>query len=126
MNTLTYGMQVPSNGDFGSVFYPALAANFTQIDAHNHDGTTSPKITSFSITPITQAIIHADWVLVSNGIYRQAVTVPAGLSYDSVIISFRDATSGNYYDLSVEKITSGQYYVYINDNTVDLTASYGV
>lgn len=126
MNTLTYGMQVPGNGDYGSVFYPALAANFTQLDSHNHNGINSPKITTLSLSPTTLAVLSSAWVLVSAGIYRQAVSVPAGLSYDSTIVSFRDASSGNYYELSVEKITAGQFYVYINDNTVNLTAYFGV
>lgn len=126
MQTLTYGMQVPNNGDFGSAFYPALAANFTQLDGHTHNGTDSPKITTLSLSPTTQAISHTNWVLVTGGIYRQAVTIPGGLTYDNVIIDMRDATTGHYYDLTIEKISNGQYYVYINDNTVDLTAYYGI
>lgn len=126
MTTLTYGMQIPANGDYGSVFYPALAANFTQLDSHNHNGTNSPKITSLSLSPTTLAVLASAWVLVANGIYRQAVTVPAGLSFDTTIVSFRDTSSGNYYDLSIEKITAGQFYVYINDATLNLTAYFGV
>jgi hypothetical protein len=126
MNTLTYGMQIPVSGDRGSVFYPGLAANFTQLDAHNHNGTNSPKITSLALTGTTQAISSASWVLTSGGLYRQAVTVPAGIVYDSYWVKFRDASTGHQYELTCEKISSSQYYVYINDNTVNLTAFYGI
>ena len=126
MQTLTYGHKLPEDGDKGSVWFPALEDNINQDDAHSHNGTDSAKISSASVTNLTQAIASGSWVAVGDGTgrFRQAVTLPGTVTFDTLIIRFRDA-SGNIYYLNTEKISANSFYVYINDNTLDLTAIYG-
>src|SRR3990167_5322629 len=114
ITTLTYGIQAPSDGDLGTVIFPAINANLIQIDAHTHDGITSSLLTRTSVASVAQAITAAGWALVSNGIYKQTVTLPAGFSYDTISITFRLASSGDPFFPTVVKLTSTTYEVYIN------------
>lgn len=123
MLTLTYGFKKPQNGDKGSVFWDALALNCQLVNDHTHDGTNSAKLTAFATTAYTQPLA-GPWVLVANGVYRQLVTVASGHLVDDYNISFRDTTSGYAYLLSYEKVSSTTFYVYINDNSVSVTAVY--
>jgi hypothetical protein len=124
MQTLTYGMKIPETGDAGSVFFPALEDNFEQLDIHTHNGTNSPRLTAGSSDAVTQTVAAAGWVATTNGTYRQLLTIPGTLSaFDSVRPSFRNST-GDYLYLNTEKVTSNTYYVYINDNSLTLTAVY--
>lgn len=127
MQTLTYGLQLPETGDKGSIFFPALEDNITQLDGHSHNGTDSAFIPSSSLLLTTQSILAANWVAYGSGIgtYRQLVTMPGTLTFDLQVIHFRDASTGNYYQgLTLEKASANTYYVYINDSTVSLTAYY--
>jgi hypothetical protein len=125
MITLTYGFKKPQTGDNGSVFFPALEDNITRVDGHTHNGTDSAPLPTSSLAVTTQAIVSGSWGPVT-GVFRQLVTLPGGLQFDAVVVSFRDASSGNYYYLSVEKASATTYYVYINDNSINLTAYYGI
>jgi hypothetical protein len=49
MTTLTYGLSAPDNGDAGSVWFPAVRANFVQLDAHNHNGSNSAQLLNSGI-----------------------------------------------------------------------------
>jgi len=125
MQTLTYGLKKPQTGDLGPEVFPALEANITQLDAHNHDGANSPLLNPKNILGTTQSILAASWVSTgSAGEYRQLVTVPTGFLFDRVQISFR-TSAGSYVYPTVEKVSSTTYYVYTNDNTLALTAVYG-
>lgn len=127
MLTLSFGYQKPQTGDKGNVFFPALEADIQQLNDHNHDGANSSKLTAQSITGVSDTILGSAWVATSGGTYRQAVTMPANVTFDAYGIMFRIKTGGNagfQVNLSVEKINSNSYYVYINDNSVDLTVLY--
>ena len=126
MQTLTYGRQKPEDGDKHNVWWDALAANAEKDDAHDHDGSNSKKISISSLIQ-SQDISKASWVLVSGGLYKQTVTLPAGIVYDDMHVRF--LFDGGSYDgdevfLQVEKVSSTQYDLYINDNTQDLKAKY--
>jgi hypothetical protein len=122
--TLTYGLKKPQTGDKGSVFFPALEGNFQQLNDHTHNGTDSAKITAASSTAVTQSILAASWSATANGTYKQVVTVPVGFTnFDNFRPSFKDST-GDYYYLKTVKLTATTYEVYINDNSVSLTAVY--
>ena len=123
MQTLTYGLQQPESGDKGSIFFPALEENIAQLDAHTHDGSTSSKIASSGITPVTQSITAGSWVA-SGNTYRQLVTVPGAITIDDKVPVFKDPTTLERYYLPIEKVTAATYYVYCNDNTVAVTAYY--
>lgn len=124
MQTLSHGVKKPETGDKGSVWFPAMEDNCDILNDHNHDGSNSAPIPSTSISPVTQSVSSASWAAVSGGTYRQLLTVPNGKTYDNSIILFRHSVSKKQMYLEVEPVSSNTYYVYINDNTVSLTAFY--
>lgn len=126
--TLTYGRVKPATGDKGSVFFPALEDNITTNDAHNHEGTNSPKLNPEAITAKTATIANADWNLVANGIYKDTITVPSGITeVDNHTILFRIASGtddGCFVPLRYERLTATTFDVFINDNSVDVKIIY--
>lgn len=127
MNTLTYGMKVPEPGDVGSTWFQGLEDNFTQLDAHSHNGTNSPLLDASYIADKIASISSAGWVLVANGIYRQIITVPTNMDVDTTFPQFRfsgGSFANQSVDLKTEKINDTTFYVYINDNSQNLTVIY--
>ena len=125
--TLTYGYKKPQDGDTGATFWDDLAFDIQRLNDHTHDGSDSAQLDSTSIAATTATISSASWVLTSGGTYRQVVTMPPGLDFDSYGKSFMinsGASAGHDVTLSIEKITNTTFYVYINDNTVDLLVRY--
>ncbi len=126
--TLSYGFQKPVTGDKGSVFWPILESDIQKLNDHTHNGSNSAKITAASQTAVTQAVTSGSWTLVS-GSYRQLVTLPAGLTnnggtVDDFSLQFRNAANGRVVLLSSEKVSGSTYYLYTNDNTLNVTAVY--
>ena len=125
--TLTYGLKRPDDGDLGSTWFPNLYDNITQLDAHTHDGITSSKLTSSSLTAVTSALTSGDWAAVSGktGLFSQTVGMPTGLDFDDYFVVFKDS-SGDQLFLNAEKNGSAgsSYDVHINDSTSDITAYY--
>lgn len=127
MLTLSFGFKKPQTGDRGSLWFPALEDDIQQLNDHTHDGITSSKLASTSITPTTQTLSSASWVLVAGGNYRQLVTVPAGIDYDDYGIAVRitnGASAGLEINPVLEKVSDTTYYMYVNDNTIDLKVIY--
>lgn len=127
--TLSYGFEKPATGDKGSVFWPALEDNIQQLNDHTHNGTNSARITTASSTAVTQSVSAAGWASLSAGLYRQTVTLPAALTavsgtYDNYAIEIRNAANGRRLFLQTEKVTSTTFYVWCNDNAIDLTVVY--
>ena len=124
MQTLTYGYLKPQTGDKGSVFFPALEFDIQQLNDHNHDGVTSALIDSSSIVATTQALLAGSWVSVGGGLYRQLVTMPGAMQYDNFFISAKLTTLGHQYYPTIEKVSANSFYIYINDNSLDVTVYY--
>ena len=121
MITLTYGLKLPETDDTGDLWFAALEDNITALDAHTHDGTTSPRL-----TPITQTISSASWASEGNSTWSQTVTITsanASLTVDGTSMEFR-LSNGTIIYPTVEKVTATTYKIYINDNTQTLTALY--
>jgi hypothetical protein len=105
--TLTYGFQRPASGDKGSVFWPILEDNITQLNAHSHNGTDSALLSAASSVATQQTVTNVGWVLDSGGLYKQTVTMPSvltstGGTYDKYSIEIRDGTTGRRLLLSIE------------------------
>ncbi len=124
MQTLSYAIKKPQAGDKGSSFFPALEENFQQQNDHDHDGVDSAPILSTNIVSVQQPLSSANWSHVSDGIYRQLVTVPNGKLFDNSIIIFRDAADKGQMPLDVLKVSSTTYYVFCNDSSINLIAYY--
>lgn len=125
--TLSYGYVKPVSGDRGTTaFYTPMENNIQRLNDHTHNGTNSAPLSSQAITGVTQAISAASWVTYGGptGFYRQLITVSAGFLFDTVQIQFRLST-GDYIYPTIEKVSATQFYIYITDNTLNLTALYG-
>ena len=125
MQILSYFFKKPETGDKGSVFWPALEDDIQQLNDHTHDGVNSSILSPFAITAITQSLLAANWVATSGGTYRQLVVMPGVATLNSHYVVFKDQTAfTKQLFLETEKVGANTYYVYINDNSVDITAYY--
>lgn len=129
MLTLSYGYKKPQTGDRGSLWFPALEGDIQQLNDHNHDGVNSTKLTLSSFTGIKDTISHLNWVATAGGTYRQLVTTPANVTFDDYGMVFRitnGADLGYEINPTVQKVNDATFYVYVNDNTIDLSVLYMV
>lgn len=127
MITLTYGLKKPETGDKGSTFFPALEDNIERLDAHTHDGVTSPKLPSSSINAVSQTVASGSFSDQGGDTYRALVTMPALLEFDTSTMNFEIASGsdiGSRFHPSVTKVSVNTFYVYINDNSVDIKVIY--
>ncbi len=118
MQTLTYGYQLPEDQDKGPIVFPALELNIQQLNDHSHDGINSTKLDRKALDSIKQALAAVNWVSVGGGLYRQAVTMPAGLTYGTLPISAIFHATGHAFYPTIEKIDGTHFYIYINDNSL--------
>ena len=128
MQTLTYGLKKPETGDKGTTFFPALEDNITQLDAHTHDGVTSPKLPSSSVNAVSQTVASGTFADQGNGVYRSLVTMPALLNFDTSIINFEinsGSDIGARFHPTVVRVTDTTFYVYMNSGSTDIKVIYG-
>jgi hypothetical protein len=128
--TLSNGFKKPQDNDSSTQWFDAMEGNVQQLNDHTHNGVDSEPLAISAIDVTTQSISSASWVATSGGTYRQLVTMPVSLTagspaltYDDVALEFRLST-GDIIHPSVEKASSTTFYVYINDNTLNLVAIY--
>lgn len=119
MVTLSYGFQKPQTNDRGNVVFPALEANWQQVNDHNHNGVNSAPIPSAYLEKTQQSILSANWTLVADGHYTQTLVLPLGLQYDNVTFSFR-ITTGEQVFPSVSKASNTSYKVDFDDSSKSL------
>lgn len=124
MLTLSYGFQKPESGNNGAAFFPALESNIQQLNDHTHNGSNSALLTASSSTAVSQSILAASWASLGSGKYSQTVTMPGVITFDTHNIQLRNTSTGEIMLLSVTKASANTYTVYINDNTIALTAIY--
>lgn len=131
MLTLSYGYYKPQTGDRGSVWFPRLEDNFQRLNDHTHDGSNSALIPPSSITKatFTSSILAASWSSLGGGNFKQTVTVPAGVAeINNYNIHFYATAPGGAVGRrihpTVERVSAATYDVYVNDNTLALTAVY--
>lgn len=125
--TLSYGYIKPQSGDKGNTFFGELEQNIQRVNDHTHDGSNSAKLTGQSVDAVNQTLSSGSWVLVSGSTYRQLVTMPGTLQFDTSNLQFQINSGANAGDLfypSVEKQSANTYYIYINDNSVDVLVKY--
>lgn len=120
MLTLSYGFKKPQTPDRGPVVFPALEANWQQVNDHTHDGVNSAKINSASISKTKVTLVAAGWVVLGSGHFKQALNIPGVNNYDDVTLEFRLST-GEIIHPTVIKTGLQQCEVYIDDSTQDLS-----
>lgn len=125
MQTLSYGYKKPETNDKGPVVFPAMEDNIDQLNDHDHDGANSAKLTTKSLTVVTQTILAAGWVSLGGGNFSQQVTLLPGYDFDQITLSFRSPVNGAYLYPSVVKVSSTVVEVFCNDAS-NMTMVYGV
>ena len=129
--TLTFGRKLPTDGDRGSTWFDDLETNIALNDAHTHDGVTSASLATKDLTKATQTLLSASWAAVSGeqGTYSQTVSLPSGVTLANMMPKFQVNTAGaelgDILDLRVEQVTSVSYEIFINDNSLEVLATYG-
>ncbi len=125
MDTLSYGYQRPADGDKASVWMPALQANVTKVNDHNHDGSNSAALSAAAIGKYTSSLVAASWILDAQNRYYQDVTVPVGITeINNFIPNFYITSTGERVYPSMIRLTATTYKVYCNDNSIALTVKY--
>jgi hypothetical protein len=125
MQTLTYGYKKPQTGDPSSIWMPAFEDNTQRVNDHNHAGTNSTRLTTVAVVALTTAVLSGSWVAFGDpGTYRQLVTMPGGLSFDECAPVVKDTATGQPLWLTLTKVSATTFYVYINDNSKNLTVAY--
>jgi hypothetical protein len=115
---LSTGLRKPANPDTGDTFYQDMADAIQRLNDHTHNGADGQLL---AIT--SQNILAAAWVATSGGTYRQLVTLPGTLTYDTITIEWRLST-GERVHPTVERVSATTFYVYTNDNTLQYKALY--
>lgn len=127
MQTLTFGFQLPETGDKGSVFFPGLESNIAQMNDHDHNGTNSKQLSATALVATSIDLANTNWVLVANGIYRQLVTLPVAFDFQTKLIKYlinSGTRSGQTFHPQEERVSANTYYIYSNDNSIDVKVSY--
>lgn len=84
MTTLTYGLKRPATGDLGSVWFPAIEGNITQLDAHSHNGVDSPQLTN---TGIASAAAITRSKLATGTAYRILANTSGGVISENAALT---------------------------------------
>ena len=118
MLTLSKGFKKPQNTDTSDVWMPAMEQNIQKLNDHKHDGSDSQLL---GLT--AQTLLAANWGDSIEGTYAQSVTLPAGFNYDTCSMDFKLSTGEVIYP-SIDRVSTTQYIIYTNDNTLTYTANY--
>ena len=85
---LSHGYKKPSNPTSGDLFFPALEEAIQKMNDHKHSGTDGEFIAS-----TVQDVLAANWGAdIGGGNYRQLLTVPTGMQFDTCRIEVRRST----------------------------------
>jgi hypothetical protein len=125
-STLTSkGYKKPNTGD-RATWWDDLNYNTQRLNDHTHDGSDSQALSTSVFTKGSLAVSSASWAAVAgqNGTYRQLCTHPTGYSFPTACMTIYDSTTGNQLFLSVEKASASTFYLYVNDNTLNLVVKY--
>ena len=118
MQTLTYGLKNPENGDRGSVWFTALNDDIVQLDAHTHDGVSSALIPAKNISK--GSVVTSTWTSNGTGSFRQDLTVPTGYNMDDYSMTVR-ITGSDIIMATIERLTSTTFRIYTLDNALAYT-----
>lgn len=119
MQTLSHGYEKPANPDTGEAFWQALERNIQRMNDHTHDGQDGEQIAA-----TVDDVLAANWGTdLGNGTYRQLITLPDPMEFDSTRIEVRRSTGEVAYPDMV-KVSDTTFYIYTNDNSVSYKVSY--
>lgn len=119
------GYYKPNNGDRGT-WWTDLNSNTQRLNDHTHDGNDSEPIPTSNLTKGSLSVSAASWAAVAGqaGTYRQLCTHATGYSFPTACMTFYLTSSGHQIFPSIEKVSNSTFYIYINDNTLDVVVKY--
>lgn len=112
MVILSNGYKLPEVGDFGDVWFPALEANITRVNSHDHDGSNSSKISAQNIVGFTQNIAAGDFAVDGDRFSVTVILAGGALTIDQQTVFFRDPVTKNHLQMDFEKVTGTQIKIY--------------
>lgn len=122
MVVLSYGFKQPENGDKGSVWFPALNFNITQLNNHAHNGVDSALVNQSNVVGASVSVPSGSWTADGTGRWKQTVNVPAGYNMTDFSIKFLITSSGLQIYPTIEKVNTTSFTVYTNDNSLTYSA----
>ena len=115
MPTLTYGIRIPSTNDAASSWMDDISDNFTRIDAHSHNGTDSPSLTTTSFTHLTSTVSASGWTDNSGGNFSKVVTVPTDITeINNFLLKIYITASGIQIFPGIERVTATTFRIRAN------------
>lgn len=114
MQILSYGFKLPEDGDFGDVWFPALAFDIQQLNDHTHNGLNSPLLAGSAIIAQHSTLLSTAFIDQGDGYWRAEVTLPSGMTYDGTQIFVREPVSGDTALLRIAPKTQQVAYIYTN------------
>lgn len=120
MVILAYGVEQPTTGDPGNVFFPALEHLCQRMATHNHDGNNSAPVSSTTVVGGNVLASAASFVNVSPGVWSQTITLPAGFSYDNSLIQCREDATKEITYCEVVKASPTTATVFAMNNDLDI------
>jgi len=121
--TLSHGYIKLQDGDKGDTIWDGLETDIQMLNDHTHNGTNSAKLDALSSDAVVDDVLAASWAA-DGPLFKQTVTVPAGMDVDTINVIFRHASTGTQLFLKTTKVSDTTYDVWINDNAASLKAIY--
>jgi len=122
MVILAYGVEQPTTGDPGSVFFPALEHLCQRMSFHDHDGINSAPVSGTSVSGASVVALGAGFTQGVNLLWTQTIALPAGYTYANSMMQCRDNSTGEviYCDISQASPTSVTISAIFNDLDVEV------
>lgn len=113
--------QKPATNDKGQTVFDVLEEFMERMANHSHSGADSREISLNIAKDVSsfQSGVNLLWTLVSTDNYRAELTVAGGALYDQTIRKFYLSDGTEFYP-TVERIDATTYYIYSNDNTLNI------
>ena len=106
MVILAYGVEQPTTGDPGNIFFPILERLCQKFAVHDHNGVNTAIISSGAV-PISSTLAPTSgWVNVSPGIWEQTISLPPSITYDSSLFECREEATKEVVYCDVVKVTN--------------------
>lgn len=116
---LSHGYEKPATPDTGDTFWPMLERNIQRMNDHTHDGLDGAQLAA-----TVEDVLAANWGAdLGNGSYKQTLTLPEPMEFDTSRIEVRRSTGEMAYPDMV-KVSATTFDLYTNDNTVSYKVSY--
>jgi len=127
MSTTTpFGYKIPEVGDLAQSWMQDLTDNWIRISDHNHNGVNSRNLSITAITKLTTDILAVQWGAGDGfGNFTQLITVPGAIEeIDEFDIFFVDVATGDRLYPDVTSVSATTFNVTVNDNSLNITATY--